>query len=93
MSKAAIDSLTLALSTQVAARNITINAIQPGFVATDMNAAMLNDPDMYNFGAGFSAFGRWGQPEDIADIAAFLASTNSRWVTGQYIDASGGSHL
>ncbi len=93
MSKAAIDSLTLALSTQVAARNITINAIQPGFVATDMNAAMLNDPDMYNFGAGFSVFGRWGQPEDIADVAAFLASPDSRWVTGQYIDASGGSHL
>lgn len=93
MSKAAIDSLTLALSTQVADRKITINAIKPGFVATDMNAAMLNDPDMYNFGAGFSSFGRWGQPEDIADIAAFLASPDSRWVTGQYIDASGGSHL
>ncbi|MBS4218288.1 SDR family oxidoreductase [Bacillus sp. FJAT-49711] len=93
MSKAAIDSLTLALSTQVAARNITINAIQPGFVATDMNAGMLNDPDLYKFGAGFSAFGRWGQPEDIADVAAFLASPDSRWVTGQSIDASGGSHL
>jgi len=93
MSKAAIDSLTLALSTQVAARNITINAIRPGFVATDMNAAMLNDSDLFNFGAGFSAFGRWGQPEDIADIAAFLASPDSRWITGQFIDASGGSHL
>lgn len=93
MSKAAIDSLTLALSTQVAARKITINAIKPGFVATDMNAGMLSDPDMHNFGAGFSVFGRWGQPEDIADIASFLASPDSRWVTGQYIDASGGSHL
>ncbi|MGG3885658.1 SDR family oxidoreductase [Brevibacillus panacihumi] len=93
MSKAAIESLTLALSTQVAARNITINAIRPGFVATDMNAAMLNDSDLFNFGAGFSAFGRWGQPEDIADIAAFLASPDSRWITGQFIDASGGSHL
>lgn len=93
MSKAAIDSLTLALSTQVATRNITINAIQPGFVATDMNAGMLNDPDSYKFGASFSAFGRWGQPDDIADIAAFLASPDSRWVTGQSIDASGGSHL
>jgi len=93
MSKAAIDSLTLALSTQVAARNITINAIQPGFIATDMNAAMLNDPDLYKFGAEFSSFGRWGQPEDISDIAAFLALPDSRWITGQMIDASGGSHL
>ncbi|MOA10139.1 3-oxoacyl-[acyl-carrier-protein] reductase FabG [compost metagenome] len=93
MSKGAINSLTLTLSTQVAPRNITVNAILPGFVATDMNADMLNDPELYNVGAGFSAFGRWGQPDDVADIAAFLASPDSRWVTGQLIDASGGTHL
>ncbi|MNP66599.1 3-oxoacyl-[acyl-carrier-protein] reductase FabG [compost metagenome] len=39
------------------------------------------------------AFNRWGESEDIADIAAFLASSDNRWVTGQLIDASGGSHL
>ncbi|MDU0201862.1 SDR family oxidoreductase [Paenibacillus sp. MAH-36] len=93
MSKGAINSLTLALSNQLGSRGITINAIQPGFVATDMNAAMLQDPASQQYGADFSIFGRWGQPEDVADIAAFLASSDSRWVTGQWIDASGGSHL
>ncbi|KOR82226.1 SDR family oxidoreductase [Paenibacillus solani] len=93
MTKSAINALTLSLSSQLGSRGITINAIQPGFVATDMNAAMLKDPDSYQFGAGFSIFGRWGEPGDIADIAAFLASPDSRWITGQCIDASGGSHL
>ncbi|RIX50151.1 SDR family oxidoreductase [Paenibacillus nanensis] len=93
MTKGAINTLTLALANQLGSRGITINAIQPGFVATDMNAGMLEDPASRQFGADFSIFGRWGQPEDIADIAAFLASPDSRWVTGQLIDASGGSRL
>lgn len=93
MTKGAINTLTLTLSSQLGSRGITINAIQPGFVATDMNASMLQDPASYQYGADFSVFRRWGQPEDVADIAAFLASSDSRWVTGQLIDASGGSHL
>lgn len=93
MTKGAINTLTLSLANQLGSRGITINAIQPGFVATDMNAGMLEDPASRQFGADFSIFGRWGQPEDIADVAAFLASPDSRWVTGQLIDASGGSHL
>lgn len=93
MTKGAINALTLSLATQLAARGITINAIQPGFVATDMNAAMLQDPDSRAAGANYSIFGRWGEPADIADIAAFLASPDSRWITGQCIDASGGTHL
>ena len=93
MTKGAINALTLSLSSQLASRGITINAILPGFVATDMNAGMLQDPDSYRFGADYSMFGRWGEPADIADIAAFLASPDSRWITGQCIDASGGTHL
>ncbi len=93
MSKGAVDALTLALSSQLGSRGITVNAIQPGFVATDMNAAMLQDETMTKFGADYSLFGRWGQPADIADIAVFLASPDSRWITGQRLDASGGSHL
>lgn len=93
MSKGALNPLTLALSKQLGPRGITVNAIMPGFVETDMNAATLQDPEGRRFGAEFSIFGRWGQPGDIADIAAFLASPDSRWITGQLIDASGGSHL
>ncbi|AEI42355.1 SDR family oxidoreductase [Paenibacillus mucilaginosus] len=93
MSKAAINALTLSLANQLGPRGITINAIAPGFVATDMNAGMLQDPGSRQFGADYSIFGRWGEPGDIADIAAFLASSESGWITGQVIDASGGSHL
>ena len=85
--------LLIYLSNQLGPRGITINAIQPGFVVTDMNAGMLQDPSSRKFGADYSIFGRWGEPIDIADVAAFLASSESRWITGQCIDASGGSHL
>jgi len=93
MSKAAINGLTLSLANQLGPRGITINAIAPGFVATDMNAGMLQDPGSRRFGAEYSIFGRWGEPADIASIAEFLASPESGWITGQVIDASGGSHL
>lgn len=93
MTKGAINTLTLSLANQLGVRGITINAIQPGFIATEMNAAMLQDPASRQFGAEYSIFGRWGEPADIADVAGFLASSESRWITGQCIDASGGSHL
>ncbi|WP_435920872.1 SDR family oxidoreductase [Paenibacillus sp. DYY-L-2] len=93
MTKGAIDALTLSLANQLGPQGITINALKPGFVATDMNASMLDDPDSNKFGAEYSIFGRWGAPSDIADVAAFLASEESRWVTGQCIDVSGGSRL
>lgn len=93
MTKGAINALTLSLANQLGPRGITINAILPGFVATDMNAALLSDSAGRQFGEQYSVFGRWGEPEDIADLAAFLASPDSRWITGQCLDASGGSHL
>lgn len=93
ISKGAINTLTSTMAKQLGARGITINAIQPGIIDTDMNTATLQDPEGRKFAVGISVFGRWGQTEDIADIAAFLASSDSRWVTGQLIDASGGSHL
>ncbi|WP_018758319.1 SDR family oxidoreductase [Paenibacillus terrigena] len=93
MSKGAIDTLTLALAKQLGSRKITVNAIQPGIINTEMNAGTLQDLGGQKYAAGLSTFNRWGEPEDIADIAAFLASEDSRWVTGQCIDASGGSHL
>lgn len=70
-----------------------MNAILPGIINTEMNAGTLQDPNGQKYAAGLSTFNRWGEPEDVADIAAFLASSDSRWVTGQLIDASGGSHL
>ncbi|ULL13247.1 SDR family NAD(P)-dependent oxidoreductase [Paenibacillus sp. H1-7] len=93
VSKGAVNTLTHVLAQQLGNRRITVNAILPGIIDTEMNAGMLQNPDGQSFAAGLSTLGRWGQPEDVADIAAFLASPDSRWITGQLLDASGGSRL
>ncbi|WP_163856853.1 SDR family oxidoreductase [Paenibacillus elgii] len=93
MSKGAIDTFTRLLAKQLGSRNITVNAIQPGIINTEMNAGTLQNPEGQQSAAGLSTFNRWGEPEDVADVVAFLASSDSRWVTGQLLDVSGGSHL
>lgn len=93
ISKGAVDTMTLLLAKHLGRFGITVNAIAPGIVETDMNAATLEDAAGREFASGLSVFGRWADTSDIADIAAFLASPDSRWVTGQVIDASGGSGL
>lgn len=93
MTKGAINTFTLLLAKQLGSRNITVNSILPGIINTEMNEGTLSDPDGQKYAAGLSVFNRWGEPGDVADIAAFLTSPDSRWVTGQLIDASGGSHL
>jgi len=91
MTKAAVDVFTATLAKQVGERGITVNAVAPGVVDTDMNAAWLNHAR--DVVAGLSPLGRVADPTDVADIVAFLASSDSRWVTGQHIDASGGALL
>lgn len=93
MTKGAVDTLTKLLAKELGSRQITVNAIQPGIINTEMNAATLTNPQGQAYAAGLSVLNRWGEPEDVADVAAFLASADSRWVTGQCLDASGGSHL
>ena len=93
MSKAAIDSFTATLAKHVARRGITVNAVGPGTTDTDMNAARLATAEGKATVAGQSPFDRVAQADDIADIVAFLASEDARWITGQWIDASGGSML
>lgn len=93
MAKAALEALTPALAKELGPRRITVNAVAPGFVKTDMNKRRWSSAEGEAFHAAFSVFHRMGRPADIADIVAFLASDDSRWVTGQCIDASGGSHL
>ncbi|MFC4223522.1 SDR family NAD(P)-dependent oxidoreductase [Lysinibacter cavernae] len=93
MSKAAIDALTASLALSVGARGITVNAVGPGPVDTDMNASWLRSADGRSAAASQSPLGRVAGPEDIADVVAFLASEQSRWITGQWIDVSGGASL
>ncbi|MGY5133610.1 SDR family oxidoreductase [Streptomyces nigrescens] len=96
MTKGAIDVFTSTLAKDLGPRGITVNAVAPGAVNTDMNAAWLQGEA--NAGARqrvreISPLGRIADPTDIGDIVAFLASDDSRWVTGQWIDATGGALL
>ena len=93
ISKGAINTLTPTLAQQLGARGITVNAILPGIINTEMNAEALGNRDGQKYAAGLSTFNRWGEPNDIADIVGFLSSSDSRWITGELIDASGGSCL
>ncbi|MEU3524268.1 SDR family oxidoreductase [Streptomyces sp. NPDC038707] len=93
MSKGAVDVLTLGLAKHVGDRGITVNTVAPGFVETDMNAMLRQTPEAAAGLAALSVFNRIGRPADIADIVAFLASDEARWITGQWISASGGSGL
>jgi 3-oxoacyl-[acyl-carrier protein] reductase len=90
-SKGAINSFTRALAVELASRGITVNAIAPGFIATDMSAAVLNKA-----GEGIKKIvpmKRLGQPDDIAQAAVFLASPGASYITGQVIVVDGGLSL
>ncbi|MFF2810841.1 SDR family oxidoreductase [Streptomyces sp. NPDC058000] len=93
VSKGAIDTLTRTLAKDVGGRGITVNTVAPGFIETDMNAAMRATPEAHAALAAISVFNRLGRPADVADVVAFLASDDSRWITGQRIDVTGGSML
>jgi 3-oxoacyl-[acyl-carrier protein] reductase len=94
MTKGAIDKLTVVLAQHLGSRGITVNSLAPGPVDTDMTAAWLRgNPEGEARVVGFTALRRVGQPQDIADIVAFLASDAGRWVTANWIDATGGQSL
>ncbi|KAF3464221.1 SDR family oxidoreductase [Streptomyces sp. Tu 3180] len=92
MTKAALDYLTLALAEELGPRGITVNAVAPGYTETEINPT-LAVPEIRRRYSEASVFGRLGDPADIADVVSFVASDDARWVTGQWIDASGGAHL
>jgi len=93
LTKGAINTFTLHLAKLLGPRGITVNAVLPGIIDTDVNASWLYTPEGQKYATEISAFGRVGEPSDIADIVAFLASSDGRWVTAQMLDATGGSHL
>ena len=90
--KPAIDNLTKSLAVEVGPRNITVNAVAPGVIDTDL-ASFVRSDDGANFALSMQALKRVGKPEDVADVVAFLAGPRARWVTGQTIEVGGGSGL
>ncbi|PWY69740.1 2-deoxy-D-gluconate 3-dehydrogenase [Aspergillus heteromorphus CBS 117.55] len=89
-SKGGVAQLTKALSNEWAAKGINVNAIAPGYIATDMNTALINDADR---NAGIMAripAGRWGKPEDFKGVVVFLAGPASGYVSGEVLCVDGG---
>ncbi|GHK00950.1 oxidoreductase [Streptomyces sp. Y2F8-2] len=92
MTKGALDVFTRDLSKLLGHRGITVNSVAPGIIDTDNTAELLHGTqDGAAWAASISALGRVGTPADVADVVAFLASDAGRWVTGSWVDATGGS--
>jgi 3-oxoacyl-[acyl-carrier protein] reductase len=83
--KAALIGATKALAQEVAARGVTVNAVAPGFIATDMTAD-LDEAELKKL----IPAGRFGRPEEVAALVAFLASDEAAYITGQAISINGG---
>jgi 3-oxoacyl-[acyl-carrier protein] reductase len=84
-SKGAVEQFVRVLSRELGPRNITVNALSPGFTDTDL----LPERDR-KIAAGMSPFARIGEPAEVASVAGFLASDDAKWVTGQNVGAGGG---
>jgi NAD(P)-dependent dehydrogenase (short-subunit alcohol dehydrogenase family) len=88
-SKAAVIALTRVTALELGVHGITANCICPGFVLTDMGAATRTDDDVAEW-SKLSPLGRLADPDDVAGVAAFLASPDARYMTGQAVNVTGG---
>ncbi|BAJ30248.1 MULTISPECIES: SDR family oxidoreductase [Kitasatospora] len=91
MTKGAIEQLTLHLALILAPRGITVNSVAPGI--TDNGGAIFANPDAVAAMSQLSAFKRVGGAGDVADVITFLTTDEARWITGAFIDATGGTLL
>jgi 2-deoxy-D-gluconate 3-dehydrogenase len=89
-SKGGVAQLTKAMANEWAAKGVQVNAIAPGYIATDMNAVLRADPDRNAALVSRIPTGRWGAPEDLQGAVVFLASGASDYVNGTLLTVDGG---
>ena len=88
--KGGVRQLTKAMAVEWAQHNIQVNAIAPGYIATELNTPLMQDKVFNEFIINRTPVRRWGKPEDIAATAVFLASPGADFITGQIIAVDGG---
>ncbi len=90
IAKGGLESLTRALAAELGERQITVNAIAPGFFATERNEALTSDPSIDKWLEQRTSLGRWARPHEIGGAAVFLASEAASYVTGHVLLVDGG---
>jgi gluconate 5-dehydrogenase len=78
------------MAVELAPHNIQVNAIAPGYFATEMNRALIDDAEFNAWVCKRTPAGRWGDPDELAGLAVFLASDASSYMTGQLLFVDGG---
>lgn len=91
--KAAIEALTRVMAIELGPRNITVNVVAPGGVVTDFGGGVMRDPGLQKTVIAETPLGRLAEPDDIAGVVAVLLAPETRWVTGQRVEVTGGYRL
>jgi len=93
VAKAGIEELVRNIADEYGPAGVRANAVRPGFTATELMAGIPRDSPVFRSYLDNTPLEGVGEPEDVADLVAFLVSDKARWITGQCIDVDGGHHL